>query len=290
MAGIGIHLIPGGSNNPRGLERFTNAAARIASVQSNDNLVIQDDTNELWYWDSETATWTRYYEPFASAVEFVPSGTIAATDVQAALQELDGDIQAHLADPTDAHDASAISFVPGSGIAATDAQAAIEEAKNDSIAYTDAHINDAVDAHDASAISFAPSGSIAATEVQAAIQELDSETDARLDDLEASNTGVGYFNSGALPVVNASTITPADKRRQKYVVSGNGGAVTVGNVDTTGMQDGDELLFVGGDNTNTVTFQDAANVVSQGPCVLALDESLKLTLNSTKWTEESRSN
>lgn len=39
----------------------------------------------------------------------------------------EGDTAAHLADTTDAHDASAISFTPAGTIAATDVQAAIEE-------------------------------------------------------------------------------------------------------------------------------------------------------------------
>jgi hypothetical protein len=63
----------------------------------------------------------------ASAISNVPAGTIAATDVQAAINELDGDITAHLADATDAHDASAISSVPAGGLAATDVQAALNE-------------------------------------------------------------------------------------------------------------------------------------------------------------------
>src|SRR3990167_9382378 len=37
------------------------------------------------------------------------------------------ELDAHLADTVDAHDASAISFTPAAGIAATDVQAAIEE-------------------------------------------------------------------------------------------------------------------------------------------------------------------
>jgi hypothetical protein len=42
-----------------------------------------------------------------------------------------GDLAAHIADGTDAHDASAISFAPAGTIAATDTQAAIEELDND---------------------------------------------------------------------------------------------------------------------------------------------------------------
>ena len=63
----------------------------------------------------------------ASAISNVPAGTIAATTVQAAINELDTEIAAHIADTADAHDASAISFAPTGTIAATDAQAAIAE-------------------------------------------------------------------------------------------------------------------------------------------------------------------
>lgn len=54
----------------------------------------------------------------ADAVEFTPAGTISSTDVQAAIEEVSGDV------PTTA---SELPFVPAGTIAATDVQAAIEE-------------------------------------------------------------------------------------------------------------------------------------------------------------------
>jgi hypothetical protein len=70
----------------------------------------------------------------AASISFAPVGTIAATDVQAAVVEVESDVQAvatalsdHLADTTDAHDASAISYTPAGSVAATDVQAAITE-------------------------------------------------------------------------------------------------------------------------------------------------------------------
>lgn len=84
----------------------------------------------------------------AADVTFTPAGTIGATDVQAALEELDNDVleldndvagaqgdastaisnlAAHLVDISDAHDASAISFVPAGTISSTTVQEAIEE-------------------------------------------------------------------------------------------------------------------------------------------------------------------
>ena len=62
-----------------------------------------------------------------SDVVNTPAGTIVATDVQAAIDELDGDITNHVGDASDAHDASAISNIPAGSIAATDVQAAIDE-------------------------------------------------------------------------------------------------------------------------------------------------------------------
>lgn len=68
----------------------------------------------------------------ASAISVVPAGAITATDVQAALVELDDDLTNHLVDTTDAHDASAISFDnTGTGITATDVQAALAELDTD---------------------------------------------------------------------------------------------------------------------------------------------------------------
>jgi len=63
----------------------------------------------------------------ASEIPNTPAGTIAATDVQAAVTELDGDIQGHITDTAAAHAASAIAFTPVGTIAATDVQAAIAE-------------------------------------------------------------------------------------------------------------------------------------------------------------------
>lgn len=76
----------------------------------------------------------------ASQVTNVPSGNLAATDVQAALDELQSDVDTralatdltdHLNDTTDAHDASAISVVPAGNLASTDVQAALEELQGD---------------------------------------------------------------------------------------------------------------------------------------------------------------
>lgn len=68
-----------------------------------------------------------------------------------------------------------------SGLAATDVQAAIDEVEgrldSSETALSD-HLVDAVDAHDASAISNVPTGNLVATDVQGALDELQTEIDA----------------------------------------------------------------------------------------------------------------
>lgn len=86
----------------------------------------------------------------ASQITNTPAGSIAATDVQAAINEIDGDVQAAQADATQA---------------LADAAAAQADINN--------HIADAADAHDASAISYDNvSSGLTATDVQAAIDEV----------------------------------------------------------------------------------------------------------------------
>jgi hypothetical protein len=68
----------------------------------------------------------------AGSIGFTPTGTIAATDVQAAIAELGTeDAAVHIADTTAAHVASSIGFTPNGSIAATDVQAAIQEVRDE---------------------------------------------------------------------------------------------------------------------------------------------------------------
>jgi hypothetical protein len=127
----------------------------------------------------------------ASAIGVTPAGTIAATDVQAALAELDGDVvtvagavSAHVDDASAAHAASAIGVTPAGTIAATDVQAALVELDGD----VTGHVGDASAAHAASAIANTPAGTIAATDVQAALNELDTDKQA----LSAKDAAGGY--------------------------------------------------------------------------------------------------
>jgi hypothetical protein len=119
----------------------------------------------------------------------------------------------HVNDTTDAHDASAISNAPSGNLAATDVQAALNELQSDvdtratATALTD-HINDTTDAHDASAISNVPAGNLAATDVQGALNELQSDVDTRaLDSALTAHTGASSGVHGVAGSVVGTTDT-----------------------------------------------------------------------------------
>jgi hypothetical protein len=76
---------------------------------------------------------------------------------------------------TDDQTAAEVPFTPAGTIAATDTQAAVEEVATDAASSLSGHTGDTADAHDASAVSFVPTGGVAASDVQAAIVELDTE-------------------------------------------------------------------------------------------------------------------
>lgn len=128
------------------------AAARIAlSTLSGDvyKLCLQTDTGVVYRLVSITPS---VWEPIvditahtddttsahaASAILNTPAGNIAATDVQAALNELDAEkqsaaqvassIAAHADLAVDAHAATAIIYTPGVGLSATNVDAALDE-------------------------------------------------------------------------------------------------------------------------------------------------------------------
>lgn len=132
----------------------------------------------------------------SNTVTTAASGNLAATELNAALSELQSDIDTratatsvsdHLTDTSDAHDASAISSVASGNLAATDVQSALNELQSDIDTRAlssdlSNHLSDTSDAHDASAISSVASGNLAATDVQAALNELQSDVDTRLVD------------------------------------------------------------------------------------------------------------
>lgn len=163
----------------------------------------------------------------ASAITNTPAGNLAATEVQAALNELQSDVDTralasdlnnHITDGVDAHDASAISNIPSGNLAATDIQAAVNELQSDidtralASALTD-HISDTTGAHAASAISSIPAGNLAATDVQTALDELQSDIDTRAlaaDLTNHINDTADAHDASAISVVPAGNLAATE--------------------------------------------------------------------------------
>ena len=180
-----IEVVPGGS---------ANTTTTLQGSQTANRTVTLPDATDTLVGKATTDTLTNKTVVVANnTITTASSGNLAATELNAALSELQSDIDTratatdlnnHLNDTTDAHDASAISSVASGNLAATDVQAALNELQSDidtRATTTDLnnHLNDTADAHDASAISSVASGNLAATDVQAALNELQSDIDTR---------------------------------------------------------------------------------------------------------------
>jgi hypothetical protein len=74
-------------------------------------------------------------------------GLLTATDVEGALAEIAGEVDSHVADTSGAHAASAIAFTAAGTIAATDVQAAIEEVATDAATALSTHEADTTSVH-----------------------------------------------------------------------------------------------------------------------------------------------
>jgi hypothetical protein len=163
----------------------------------------------------------------ASSISNIPSGNLAATDIQGAVNELQTDIDTralasdltdHENETTGAHAASAISNTPSGNLVATDVQAALNELQTEldgaatSTELND-HITDATGAHAASAISNTPSGNLAATDVQAALNELQTDVDTRATSTDLSNHEADTSTHGVGTIVGTTetqTLTGKD--------------------------------------------------------------------------------
>lgn len=143
-------------------------------------------------------------------------------------------LDTHVSDATDAHAGSAITNTPSGNLAATTVQGALNELQTDvdtratATALTD-HINDATDAHAGTAITNTPAGNIAATTVQAAINELDTEKqplDSTLTSLAAYNTN-GILTQTAADTFVGRTLTGTANQITVTNGSGVGGNPTL---------------------------------------------------------------
>jgi hypothetical protein len=199
----------------------------------------------------------------ASEISVTPAGTISATNVQAALVELDTDIQNHLNDTAGAHAASAISNSPTGNLTSTDVQDALNELQtdaDDNYNAITAHVADTVDAHDASAISVVPTGNLAATEVQAALVELQT-------DIDNINTASGTLTNKNLDDSTVSFVDTADitKKISFDAIGTTGTKTTIASSQTANrtitLPDATTDM-VGHNNTQTIankSFNDNSN-------------------------------
>jgi hypothetical protein len=118
----------------------TGTSTTITSSQTaNRTLTLPDTTDTLATATQVTTVQTNLDNHIAdatdahaaSAITNTPAGTIAATTVQAAVNELDTDIQGHITDATAAHAASAVAVTPAGNLASTDVQSALVELQTD---------------------------------------------------------------------------------------------------------------------------------------------------------------
>ncbi len=154
------------------------------------------------------------------------------------------DLDAHIADATDAHLAALVDFAPVGLIPSTDVQAAIDLVQFD----IDLHETGPTGVHTAANISNAPLGSISATDVQAAIDELkeldgvsplkhidslfidindtiDDLTDHLTDTVDAHDASAISFVPGGSGLVSTEVQAAIDEI--------SGGAGTPGALETT---------------------------------------------------------
>jgi hypothetical protein len=186
-------------------------------------------------------------------------GAADATQALADAAAAQADIDAHIVDATGAHAGSAISNTPSGNLAATTVQGALNElqtendsqatsitaaqtAADDAQADIDGHIADATAAHAASAISVTPSGNIVATDVQNALQEIQSDVDGRqvsgnyITELTGEVTASGPGSVAATIANDAVTNAKAANMAQSTIKGRAAGAGTGDPTDLTATQ------------------------------------------------------
>jgi hypothetical protein len=165
-------------------------------------------------------------------------------------------IAAHVAGESDPHSADSIVNVPAGTVAATDVQGAIDELASDKAEFSQLtdHTDETAGAHAASAISVTPAGTIAGDTVQEALEELDSEKTTAaaaaaliaavtLNDLADVNTS-GVATNSVIKYNGSGWVVGTDND------SGAGTGATqldeLTDVDLTGQDNGDGLVRVAG--------------------------------------------
>lgn len=192
----------------------------------------------------------------AENIAFTPAGAVAATDVQAAIEELDSEkattgsvttvatnLSNHLADATDAHDASAISYAAGGALASTNVNDAIDELES----LIPAVLGDALTSD--------------------GLDQFAATTSAELAGVISDETGTGklvFATSPTLvtPVLGVATATTINKVTLTQPATGSTLTIVDGktltasdNATVSGTNTGDQTNITG--NAATVTVADA---------------------------------
>ena len=257
-------------------QNFINLVANFASEEDPGNpgnpyssLIPNPLEGQSWY--DMTAGVLKVYSgaSWVAAVSSIDSGSVTFDDsgltyvtganVQIALQNVDAelislnsDLGAHLADPTDAHDAGAISVSPtvAGQSNVQDALVTINSTASSASSTITSHIGAGTCKHTASQITNVPYGSVGSTNVQSAINELEDEVDSVQSGV-SSNTAL----------INSHITDPSAAHAASAISYSNGGS----GLSATDVQDAiDELAAAG---AGAIEVYEGSDVSSQNQVV-----------------------
>lgn len=198
---LSLEINPSATTNTKTIVQASQTANRTLNLPDiSDTLISKNTTDTLTNKTMDFST-SGTNSIVADATDILFDNAVSgltAIQTQDALDELDANLDAHMADISDAHDASAISNIPAGSILSTDVQAAINELDGDinTVATNlSNHITDLIDAHDASSISNIPAGTITSIDVQAAINELDTDISNHINDISAAHAASAISNT-----------------------------------------------------------------------------------------------
>ena len=255
----------------------------------------------------------------ASAVSVTPTGDLASTDVQAALQELQGDIDTLEAASHAAVTVAAFGSTPNANGLSLSTQALNmqpADETNPGGVSTAAQVmggekrlpgglnvgsNAALAASSTFSVISTAKGAIAAPVMTSAQRNAIGTPATGLVVYDSNHKhhlayngtlwdpiGHQYINSTAT-ISDAGNISPVDSRNQLLPVVGNAAAVTAADITITDAKNGDQLMLIGTSDTDTVTIVSATNTMINGSATLALGDVIELVFLTSKWYEVSRS-